>query len=113
VVEIAFASEQRCHHQDWSQEVSPQTGATFGMKRETLLSLFDLPCSPPPWGVIAGIDLASGKIAWRKPLGTTEDLSAMPGMKLGTPNFGGPIIAAGGRVFIGAAMDDFLRAFDV
>jgi len=95
------------------QEVSPQTGAPFGMKRETLLSPFDLPCSPPPWGVIAGIDLASGEIVWRKPLGTTEDLSFMPTMALGTPNFGGPIITAGGLVFIGAAMDDYLRALDV
>ena len=34
-------------------------------------------------------------------------------MKLGTPNFGGPIVTAGGLVFIGAAMDDYLRAFDV
>lgn len=95
------------------QEVSPQTGAPFGMKRETLLSPLGLPCSPPPWGVIAGIDLASGEIVWRHPFGTTEDLSSMPSLALGTPNFGGPIITAGGLIFIGAAMDDYLRALDV
>ncbi len=95
------------------QEVSPQEGAPYGMKRETLLSSFGLPCTPPPWGIIAGIDLASGQIVWRKTLGTTEDLSPTPAVKLGTPNFGGPIITAGGIVFIGAAMDDYLRAFDV
>ena len=95
------------------QEVSPQTGAPYGMKRETLLSPLNLPCSPPPWGIIAGIDLESGHIVWRKPLGTTEDLSPVPAIKLGTPNFGGPIVTAGGLVFIGAAMDDYLRAFDV
>ncbi len=95
------------------QEVSPQAGAPFGMKRETLLSPIELPCNRPPWGVIAGIDLATGNIVWRKTLGTTEDLAPGAGRKLGTPNLGGPIITAGGLVFIGAAMDNYLRAFDV
>ncbi len=95
------------------QEVSPQTGAPFGMKRETLLSPLGLPCSPPPWGVIAGVDLASGTTVWRRPFGTTEDLSAVPGMRLGTPSFGGPIVTAGDIVFIAAAMDNYLRALDV
>ncbi|MEM7501635.1 MAG: pyrroloquinoline quinone-dependent dehydrogenase [Pseudomonadota bacterium] len=95
------------------QEVSPQAGAPYGMKRAALLSPLGLPCTPPPWGVLAGIDLATGEIVWRTSLGTTEDLSPGPGIKLGTPNFGGPIITGGGLIFIGAAMDDYLRAFDV
>ena len=41
------------------QEVSPQEGAPYGMKRETVLSSLGLPCTPPPWGIIAGIELAS------------------------------------------------------
>jgi quinoprotein glucose dehydrogenase len=40
-------------------------------------------------------------------------LAPGPDLKLGTPNFGGPIITAGGFVFIGAALDNYLRAFDV
>ena len=95
------------------QEVSPQQGTPYGMKREILMSPLGLPCTPPPWGVIAGVDLADGHIVWRKTLGTTEDLAPGPGIKLGVPNFGGPIITAGGLVFIGAAMDNYLRAFDV
>lgn len=95
------------------QEVSPQTGAPFGMKRETLLSPLGLPCTPPPWGVIAGVDLSSGGIVWRRTLGTTEDIAPGPGLELGTPNFGGPIITASGLVFIGAAMDNYLRALSV
>jgi quinoprotein glucose dehydrogenase len=83
------------------------------MKRKTLLSSLRLPCTPPPWGVIAGVDLDSGAIVWRKTIGTTEDLSSAPAMSLGTPTFGGPIITAGGVIFIGAAMDHYLRAFDV
>jgi quinoprotein glucose dehydrogenase len=95
------------------QEVSPQQGAPYAMKRKTLLSSLRLPCTPPPWGVIAGVDLDSGAIVWRKTIGTTEDLSYAPAMSLGTPTFGGPIITAGGVIFIGAAMDHYLRAFDV
>ena len=51
------------------QEVSPQAGAPFGMKRELLLSPLGLPCTPPPWGVLAAVDLASGEIVWRTALG--------------------------------------------
>jgi quinoprotein glucose dehydrogenase len=94
-------------------EVSPQAGAPYGMKREVLLSPLGLPCTPPPWGVIAGVDLDSGDIVWRKRLGTTEDLANGLALDLGTPNVGGPIVTASGLIFIGAAMDDYLRAFDV
>ena len=37
------------------------------MKRELLLSPLGLPCTPPPWGVLAAVDLASGEIVWRTP----------------------------------------------
>ncbi len=110
IPEAGFEEAREVYH---DQEVSPQAGAPYGMKRETLLSSLGLPCNPPPWGVIAGVDLASGDVVWRKTLGTTEDLAGGPPIKLGTPNFGGPIITASGLVFIGAAMDDYLRAFDV
>ena len=50
-------------------EVSTQAGAPFGMKRELLMSPIGIPCTPPPWGVLAGVDLASGEIVWRKTLG--------------------------------------------
>ena len=87
-------------------EVSTQAGAPFGMKRELLMSPLGIPCTPPPWGVLAGVDLARGEIVWRKTLGEI-------GVKLGTPTLGGPIVTAGGLVFIGATMDSSLRAFDV
>ena len=44
------------------EEVSTQAGAPFGMKRELLMSPLGIPCTPPPWGVLAGVDLASGEI---------------------------------------------------
>lgn len=106
----SFQEVREVYH---DQEVSPQEGAPYGMKRNTMLSPIGLPCTPPPWGVLAGIDLADGRIVWRRTLGTTEDLSAGPGIELGTPNLGGPIVTAGGLIFIGAAMDNYLRAFDL
>ena len=83
------------------------------MKRELVLSPLDLPCNPPPWGMLTAVDLSDGTIAWESVLGTVRDLAPVPlPWKLGTPNLGGPIVTAGGVVFIGAAMDDYLRAFD-
>jgi hypothetical protein len=95
------------------KEISPQTGAPFGMMREVLLSPIGLPCNPPPWGTLSAIDLNSRKILWQAPLGTTEAMNPLGlASRLGTPTLGGPLATSGGLVFIGAAMDDYLRAFD-
>jgi quinoprotein glucose dehydrogenase len=96
-------------------EISPQTGAPYGMRRVALRSPLGLPCNPTPWGQLHAVDMRTGKILWEVPLGTTRDLA--PGSQLllrhsGTPNFGGPIATGGGLVFIGAAMDNYLRAFE-
>jgi quinoprotein glucose dehydrogenase len=96
-------------------EFALQTGAPYGMRREALLSPFGLPCTPPPWGTLSAVDLRSGEIKWQVPLGSTRDLTPffVPARTLGTPNLGGPVVTAGGLVFIAAAMDNYLRAFDV
>jgi quinoprotein glucose dehydrogenase len=96
-------------------EMAPQTGAPFGVRIQTMLSSLGLPCNPTPWGQLHAIDMRTGKVLWEAPLGTTADVA--PGSqwllgRTGTPNFGGPIVTASGLVFIGAAMDDYLRAFD-
>ena len=93
-------------------EISPQRGAPYGVKREPLLSPLGLPCNAPPWGVLAAVDLGTGDIVWRRSLGTTEDLAGGLALALGTPNLGGPVATAGGLTFIGATMDNYLRAFD-
>ena len=92
-------------------EVSPQSGAKFGMKRELLMSIFGAPCNDPPWGELIAVDLADGSIKWRSVLGTTEGMIGVA-LPWGTPNFGGPMMTASGLIFIGAAMDDYIRAFD-
>jgi quinoprotein glucose dehydrogenase len=99
----------------FGKEVSPNDGAPFGMKRETMVSPWGMPCNPPPWGQLHAIDMHEGKVLWSVPLGTTEDLMPFSEYllgKTGTPNLGGPMATAGGLVFIGAAMDRYLRAFD-
>jgi quinoprotein glucose dehydrogenase len=94
-------------------EFGKMLGTPYAMKREVLLSPFDIPCNPPPWGTLAAVDLATGKVKWESTLGTTRDIAPVPiSIAWGTPNMGGPIVTAGGVVFIGAAMDDYLRAFD-
>ena len=94
-------------------EVSPQAGAPFGMKRELLLSPLKLPCNPPPWGVLAALDLRAKRILWETNLGTLEEIAPLGiALRTGTPNFGGPLVTRGGLVFIGATFDRYLRAFD-
>ena len=95
------------------KEVSPQFGAPYGMKREVLLSPLGLPCNPPPWGVLTALDLGNRKILWQVPLGTTEERNPLGlARDIGTPTIGGPLATASGLIFIGAALDDYLRAFD-
>ncbi len=95
------------------KEVSPQRGAPYGMIREVVLSPLGLPCNPPPWGLLAAVDLKSGKVLWEQTLGTTEDLAPLGiAFKWGTPGFSGSLVTAGGLVFIGATLDKYLRAFD-
>ncbi|HYJ36066.1 MAG TPA: PQQ-binding-like beta-propeller repeat protein, partial [Rhizomicrobium sp.] len=97
------------------EEISRNRGAPFGMWRKTLLSPIGIPCNPPPWGQLHAVDMRDGKILWSVPLGTTEDMAPFSQYllgKTGAPNLGGPISTDGGLVFIGAAMDNYLRAFD-
>ena len=90
-------------------------GTPYVLTRGTLLSALGMPCTKPPWGKLVALDLARGEIAWSRPLGTIEDLAPapVPNLELGVPVIGGAIVTAGGLVFVGAAADDYLRAFDL
>ena len=88
-------------------EFGRQIGGPFAMFRTPLLAPNGLPCTAPPWGTVAAVDLFSGKKVWDVPLGTY-----IPGQKTGTINLGGPIVTAGGLVFSAAGMDDNIYAFN-
>ncbi|MGA0328159.1 MAG: PQQ-binding-like beta-propeller repeat protein, partial [Limisphaerales bacterium] len=70
------------------------------------------PAIRPPWGTLNAIDLQHGRIAWQVTLGDFADLSARGTSPTGTENYGGPVVTAGGLVFIGATKDETLKAFD-
>jgi quinoprotein glucose dehydrogenase len=96
-------------------EFARQTGTPYGMYREPLMSPSGTPCVPPPWGSLSAVDLSTGEIRWQAPLGKIPALALIgeKAAELGSINLGGSFATAGGLVFIGAAMDDKLRAFDV
>jgi len=105
------ATADLAEYEDW--EFARQTGTPYGMRRHLLDSPLGVPCTAPPWGKLVAVDLAHGKIAWEKPLGTSRDKAPWPFWYIeGAPGMGGPITTAGGLVFIGATSDNYLRAFD-
>jgi len=74
-------------------------------------SLGNLPCYRPPWASLMAVNAATGEFAWRVPLGINDNMPE--GKKnVGSPGYGGPMVTAGGLVFIGATRDKRFRAFD-
>ena len=94
-------------------EYAPMTGAPYSMTRELLMSPLGLPCTPPPWGILGAVNLESGQIVWRRTLGSVRRFAGGLDVELGMPALGGPMVTATGLVFIGASVDDLIRAFDV
>lgn len=87
-------------------EYTRMHGTPYIMRRRIILSPARLPCTPPPFGALVAVNLATGGIQWNVPLGS---FGGFPG----SPQLGGPIVTAGGLVFIGATPDKGFRAFDV
>ena len=94
--------------------IGDQTDAPYAARRDLLLSPVGLPCSAPPWGTLAAVDMSSGDVRWQVPLGTLQDHSKVPPPdRWGSVLLGGPLATAGGVVFVGAGMDHRFRAVDV
>jgi quinoprotein glucose dehydrogenase len=71
------------------------------------------PAVAPPWGTLSAIDLNTAEYAWQIPLGEYPELAAKGITNTGSENYGGPIVTAGGLVFIGATnFDRKFRALD-
>jgi quinoprotein glucose dehydrogenase len=87
-------------------EYTRMHGTPYIMRRRIIIGPAGLPCTPPPFGALVAVNLATGAIQWNVPLGT---MGGVPG----SPNLGGPIATAGGLVFIGATLDHSFHAFDI
>jgi quinoprotein glucose dehydrogenase len=97
-----------------SEMIFPVKGSPYVPKVQGLLSIFGAPCSKPPWAALTAVDLVNKKIAWEVPLGSVDKMSPLPmPWDLGMPGAGGPLVTAGGLVFIGYSLDDTLKAFDL
>ena len=105
----------------WRDEVrsedgdyAAQAGTPYGLFRRFLQSPSDLPCTAPPWGLLSAVDMSEGKIRWQIPLGSMQDFGGkQPPVAPGSINLGGPIVTAGGLIFIAGTFDPFIRAFDL
>jgi len=67
------------------------------------------PAVAPPWGTLNAISLDTGEIVWKIPFGEIPELAAKGMRNTGTENYGGPVVTAGGLLFIGAT--DYDRKF--
>jgi quinoprotein glucose dehydrogenase len=98
---------------DASRAANPM-GTPYSMSRGALISPSGTPCNKPPWGTLAAVDLETAEVLWEVPFGTIGRLADVPGSaEWGSLNLGGPMITAGGLLFIGAAMDEAIRAYDI
>ena len=99
-------------------EYNMMHGTPYVMRRRVLLSPSGVPCTRPPFGTLVAIDLRTGARLWESPLGSVAglvgpEMAAKLAPDWGSPNLGGPIVTAGGVVFIAAALDRALHAFDI
>lgn len=93
-------------------QVNRLRGTPFYQVRGLLFGADGVPCTPPPFGSLVGVDVAAREIVWSTPLGDPGvDNPGFDG--LGSPNLGGAIVTAGGLAFIAATLDQRIRAFDV
>jgi len=97
----------------------PQSGSPYAVSIQAWRNSFTgVPCTEPPFGGIMAIDLQTRKVLWNEPLGTARRngpfgiASHLP-VTIGTPNNGGPVVTAGGLIFIAAATDNLIRAIDI
>jgi len=96
------------------QGLNRNDGAPYGVFMGPFLGPLKVPCQAPPWGYVAGVDLLTGKIAYKLKNGTVHDMTPLPlPFKVGVPGIGGPMLTKGGVAFLGAAVDNYLRAYDV
>lgn len=99
-------------YDDW--EFGRQRGTPYAMRRMVFKGHLGAPCLTPPWGRLSAVDMVHGAIKWQIPLGDAPVLGGLLHFNVGMPVIGGPMVTAGGLVFIAASLkDDRFRAFDL
>jgi quinoprotein glucose dehydrogenase len=93
-----------------TKTTSPPSYAFGGFRR--WLDLEGYPAIKPPWGTLNAVDLNTGELKWKVVLGEYPELTARGIPPTGTENYGGPVVTAGGLIFIGATADETFRVFD-
>lgn len=98
----------------------PQVGTPFAIDVNAgwRMAGTGLLCKEPPYGGIRLIDLRSGRTIWDRPLGQARrngpwGIPSMLPIAIGTPNNGGPVVTAGGLIFVAATTDNLIRAIDI
>ena len=91
---------------------SPQQGSPYGIYLTDWSNWAGIPCWKPPFGTFSAIDLASGELLYEVPFGKAQFHGFYGPSDWGSPTLGGPVVTAGGVVFIGASMDARVRALD-
>lgn len=90
----------------------PQEGAPYGIELKNWRTDLGLPCWKPPYGTFSAYDLSTGERLYEVPFGLSQQWGFYGLSDWGSPTLGGPVVTAGGVVFIGASMDARVRALD-
>jgi quinoprotein glucose dehydrogenase len=91
----------------------PQEGAPFGMSLHVAMNWLGMPCWKPPFGELVALEMESGDVKWRVPLGASQKYGFYMPESMGSPTIGGPAVTSGGLIFIGSTMDAKVRAFSL
>jgi len=108
-ISIRLVPRDDCPGNAWQQ-----IGSAYCVVLSPVVSPLGIPCTEPPWSTLAAIDLSTGDKLWQVPFSSLDEMAPWPLSNLmwGT-EMGGAMVTRSGLVFIGAASDHYLRAFDI